>query len=366
VEIAVDTAKTFKPMTILLLRKLQRHPEAERIVRMFPEAQLQVVDRQRGAFSEHRSALAVADAKRVLMIGETSSFLRYFDGCLGNVRCASYVKLVPISNGCPYYCTYCYLAFIYRDYLPFIKMNINYGRMCDEIRDLTTFADNPISFNMGEMLDSLALDHVTLLMSRLVPLFARLPRGYLMLLTKSSNTDGLLSLRPNSQTVISWSLNTQPRIDRFEVGTANLEERIGAAKRCQEHGYRIRLRIDPGIVYPQWQRDYSELIRQSLAVLEPENITLGMLRLLPGHSLLARRAYGARCTQLQNTSLLAVASDGKHRYSLEQRTEFYRSLAEMIRSSNRKTSIGLCRETPEVWDSLKGLCDPDRCNCLIW
>jgi spore photoproduct lyase len=366
VELAVDTAKTFRPKKILLLRKLQRHPEAARIVGMFPEAQVQVVDSQRRAFLGHPSARTVVDAKRVLMIGEASSFLRRFDGCPGNVRCASYVKLVPISNGCPYYCTYCYLAYVYRDYLPFIKMNINYGRMCDEIRDLIAFAEDPISFNMGEMLDSLALDHVSLLMSRLVPLFARLARGCLMLLTKSANVEGLLSLPPNDRTVVSWSLNTQPMIERFEVGAASLQERIDAAKRCREHGYRIRLRIDPGILYPEWRQDYAELIHRSLAVLEPENITLGMLRLLPGHFPLARRAYGDRGAQLQKMALPETASDGKHRYFLEQRIEFYRALADMIRSSNSRTSIGLCRETPEVWDSLKALCDPGKCNCLIW
>ena len=148
--------------------------------------------------------------------------------------------------------------------------------MCDEIWDLAAKAKNPIRFNMGEMLDSLALDHISSLTSRLVPLFSRLSNGYLMLLTKSSNIDGLLSLTPNGQTVVSWSLNTQPMIDSFEVGTASLEERLHAAKRCQERGYRIRLRIDPGILYPDWQRDYAELICKSLAVLEPENITLGM------------------------------------------------------------------------------------------
>lgn len=38
------------------------------------------------------------------------------------------------------------------DYLPFIRMNINYSKMCDEICDLTANAQNAISFNMGEML----------------------------------------------------------------------------------------------------------------------------------------------------------------------------------------------------------------------
>jgi spore photoproduct lyase len=364
----MDTARLFRPNTIFLLRRLQRHPEAARIIEMFPEAHVQLVDRQRDAvLPRHSSKPPIVAGKRVLMIGEASSFLRHFDGCLGDgVRCASYVKLVPISNGCPYYCTYCYLAYVYRDYVPFIKMNINYRKMCDEICDLAAYARNAVSFNMGEMLDSLALDHVSLLTSRLVPLFSRLSTGYLMLLTKSSNTDGLLSLTPNSQTVISWSLNTQPMIDLYEVGTASLEERIHAAKCCQEHGYRIRLRIDPGILYPDWRRDYTELIRKALAVLEPENITLGMLRLLPGHFRLARQAYGNRGARLQNMGLTERASDFKYRYSPEQRAEFYQFVADAILAHDKHISIGLCRETTYIWDNLKHRCDPHKCNCLIW
>lgn len=364
----MDTARAFKPNTIFLLRRLQEHPEAARIIGMFPEARIQIVDRQRDVvLPPHPSTPATVAGKRVLMIGEASSFLRHFDGCLGrDVRCTSYVKLVPVSNGCPYYCTYCYLSYVYRDHLPFIKMNINYGKMCDEIWDLAVFAQNAISFNMGEMLDGLALDHVSLLTSRLVPLFSRLSHGHLMLLTKSSNVDGLLNLRPNRQTVVSWSLNTQPMIDSFEVGTASLEQRIQAAKRCQEHGYRVRLRIDPGILYPDWRRDYPELIHKSLAVLEPENITLGMLRLLPGHFRLARQAYGNRGARLQDVGLTERASDGKCRYSPEQRIDFYQLLTGAILAHDRDMSIGLCRETPHVWDHLKNLCDPHECNCLIW
>jgi len=364
----MDTAKTFKPTTILVLRRLQRRPEVERIIGVFPQAQVRVVDRQRDWSALRPSSKhTIVAGKRVLMLGEATSFLRHFDGCLGSgIRCASYVKLVPISNGCPYFCTYCYLAYVYRDYLPFIKLNLNYDRMCDEIFDLAAYSPDAVSFNMGEMLDSLALDYVSLLTSRLIPLFSRLSRGYLMLLTKSVNVDGLLNLRPNSHVVVSWSLNTQPMIDRFEAGTAGLEERINAAKRCQEHGYRIRLRIDPGVLYPNWQRDYAELIHRSLAVLEPESITLGMLRLLPGHFRLARQAYGHRGEQLQNVGLAERATDGKYRYPPEQRVQFYRSLIDTIRSINKSVPVGLRRETPHVWDNLKDHCDPAKCNCLVW
>lgn len=364
----MDTAGAFKPSTILLWRKVQQHPEAERIIGMFPEARVEIVDRQRVASlpgRDHRHP--VVAGKRILMIGEASSFVRRFDGCLGGgVHCAPYLKLVPISNGCPYYCTYCYLAYVYRDYQPFIKVNINYGKMFEEIEEAAFDTHSMVAFNMGEMLDSLALDHVSLLVERLVPFFGRLPTAHLMLLTKSSGIEGLLRITPNARTIVSWSLNTQRVIEGYEIGTAALEGRIGTARRCQEHGYRVRLRIDPGILYDGWQRDYADLIRRSLAVLDPENITLGMLRLLPGHFDLARQAYAGRAAHLREAGLSEKASDGKLRYPFRRRVEFYRFLIDVIRSFRTRMSIGLCRETEDVWGSLKHCCDPHHCNCLIW
>ncbi len=364
----MDTAGTFKPSTILVWRKVERHAETARIVGMFPQARVEIIDRQRVApLPVHGGRHPIVAGKRVLMIGEASSFLRCFDGNLGaGVCCAPYCKLVPISNGCPYFCTYCYLAYVYRDYQPFIKVNINYGRMFEEIQATARQAGSAVAFNMGEMLDSLALDHVSLLVERLVPSFGRLPNAHLMLLTKSANIEGLLRITPNAQTVVSWSLNTQRMIERYEIGTASLEERLAAARRCQEHGYRVRLRIDPGILYDGGQSDYAELIRKSLAVLQPENITLGMLRLLPGHFALARQAYGGRAGALREAGLSERASDGKLRYPLRQRVEFYRFLIDVIRALNGHMSIGLCRETRDIWKCFKHRCDPHQCNCLVW
>jgi spore photoproduct lyase len=206
---------------------------------------------------------ALLAGKRTLMIGRTSSIVGRFDGRLGtSVRCCPYYKLVPLSNGCPYFCTYCYLAFVYRNYAPFIKININYDTMFKQIRKVLAGAGGKVSFNMGEMLDSLALDHITNLTTMLVPFFAGLSRGYLMLLTKSSNIENLLAVESNDRTVVSWSLNSKRMIEQHELGTAGLPERIEAASKCQQHGYRIRFRIDPGILYPDWQTGYADLIEK--------------------------------------------------------------------------------------------------------
>ena len=219
---------------------------------------------------------------------------------------------------------------------------------------------------MGEMLDSLALDHITNLTKMLVPFFSGFSNTYLMLLTKSNNIDNLLSVEPNEHTIVSWSLNAQEPIKQYKLGTASLYERIKAAKLCQDHGYRTRFRIDPGILHADWQAGYANLIQKTLTATRPENITLGMLRLLPGHLRLAVEAYGNRARKLWNHNFVKGASDGKLRYTPKQRVEFYNFLIDTIRSFDKNVSISLCRETPEIWNIFKDRCELKKCNCAIW
>ena len=91
-----------------------------------------------------------------------------------------------------------------------------------------------------------------------------------------------------------------------------------------------------------------------------------MLRLLPGHFNLAAGAYGDRARKLRNYEFVKAASDGKLRYQPKQRIEFYTFVIGTIRSFDKDVSISLCRETPEIWNSFKNICEPEKCNCVIW
>ena len=169
---------------------------------------------------------------------------------------------------------------------------------------------------------------------------------------------------PGRHTVVSWSLNSQQAIDNYEFGTATLAQRLTAAKKCQEHGYRIRFRIDPGILHHDWKNAYSDMIRQALTTVTPENITLGMLRMLPGHKKLAAAAYRKNSAALTRQPLTQKNSDGKLRYAHANRIEFYKHVISCIKSYNCCVTISLCRETPEVWHAMKNLCAPGDCNCV--
>jgi spore photoproduct lyase len=360
----LDTAKNFKPDKILLWDKVSDNFEAQRIINLFKNAEVQIIKNQKPRYSKSISmAEALQNSKKTLMIGETSSFTNYFDGNIGNgMRCFSYYKLVPLSNGCPYNCVYCYLAYVYRKYGAFIKININYDKMLRQIKKLAMSNPDKICFNFGEMLDSLALNHITNITSLLIPFFENFSNKYLMMLTKSINIDNLLKIKPNPQVVVSWSLNPQTIIDKFETGTASLDERINAAKQCQGHDYRIRFRIDPGILCDNWKTTYESLLKKIFTYTEPENITIGMLRLFKGHINLSKRAYDIN-GELKIFDLLKEnARDNKLRYIFEQRLEFYKFMIDAILSYHKKTSIGICRESQEIHEQLSY--KRHLCNCI--
>lgn len=357
----MDSAKNFYPEIIYLWDKICDNFEAQKIISLFKDAKVQILKSQKLIYPDNLSiAGALKKSKKILMLGNTSSFVNHFDGHIGtNMRCFSYYKLIPLSNGCPYKCIYCYLAYIYRKYGAFIKINLNYSIMFKQIQKIS-LQPNKTCLNFGEMLDSLALDHITQLSTNLIPFFQKFNNCYLMMLTKSSNIENLLKLKPNNQVIISWSLNPQNIIDQYEYGTASLEERINAAKLCQQQGYRIRFRIDPGILIHSWKNDYASLINTIFNHTEPENITLGTLRLFKAHISLSKKAYNFDTDLF--SSLTETGNDGKLRYKTDSRVEYYKFLIDIISSYGKNTSVGVCREDEEIHEKLN--CKSNLCNCI--
>jgi spore photoproduct lyase len=163
-------------------------------------------------------------------------------------------------------------------------------------------------------------------------------------------------------------MNPQPEIDRDEHGTSSLEERLRAARRCQDAGYRLGFHFDPMIEYPGWEDDYRRLVEEIFATVDWRRISwlsLGVLRQTPG----LRRTMGER---FPRTKLLTgeqvSCPDGKLRYFQPLRVAMYRKMAGWIRRAAPTVKIYLCMESKEVWEQVFGYapgCEKDLGNKLV-
>jgi DNA repair photolyase len=121
-----------------------------------------------------------------------------------------------------------------------------------------------------------------------------------------------------------------------------------AARRLKSQGWRVRMRIDPIIL----GFDYSWIINQ-LKELAPERVTLGTLR------------SEANLWRFVNNGLFAALekpSDpkGMARYPFDQRLGLYRPAVEAL---SGVCPLGLCEETPDMWEALGLDKDAKSCNC---
>jgi len=301
-------------------------------------------------------------------VSRTRKFVEPFVNSDPDSVCPTFLKLTPATH-CPFDCQFCFLQGTYRTLRPGVCLYTDLPGMLRDIdgaimrRDLCQRPRDrkPLVFNAGEMCDSLAtLGLMPGLLPELVNHFSEPGYDKLLLLTKSARTGQLLDLDHRGSTIVAWSLNCNRVIQEVELGAASLDERLGAARACQEAGYPVRFRFDPLVAIDIWEEQYSEMVERTLATVVPERITLGSYRLLGNLDRIIEQRFPD--STLLNQEL---ERDGKRlRYPHELRRRMYEFVIGEIRKHDDTTPVSICKETPRMWADLKQHLTPRACNCL--
>ncbi|MCX5750956.1 MAG: radical SAM protein [Candidatus Saganbacteria bacterium] len=224
-------------------------------------------------------------AKQIIFAKQKGKWMKRCPGTPEHI-CCNYL-VINNGMGCPFNCTYCYLQ-TYMNQSSFDRSVILYDNIDTLLKELKTFLKEETNGNFrigtGEFTDSLALDNKVGLSEKLIKLFAKQDKHLLELKTKSTNIDHLLGLDHKGKTIFSWTLNPEILIRGDEQGTASLKDRLKAAKRCAEAGYKISFHFDPLIHIANWEEEYQRVVDQIFDYLKEEDLTwisLGALRFLP-------------------------------------------------------------------------------------
>lgn len=311
-----------------------------------------------------RDGDSFGQAKKTLTLARhKGDFLKKCPGSEGQVCCNYFV--INFASNCPMDCSYCYL----QEYLSNNSSLTVFGNVNDllEETDRTLARHRGVFFRIGtgEITDSLALEPYTGMVSELIPYFAEQPNVLLELKTKSDCVESLLDLDPKGRIVVGWSMNPQKIIDLDEHGTASLSERLQAARRCQEAGYRLGFHFDPMIEYPGWEPDYESMVEQTFATIDWRKLSwlsLGVLRQTTGLKRKMRERFPSSALL---TGEQVLCPDGKFRYFQPLRVEMYRKMVRWIRRAAPTVKIYLCMESRQVWEQVFGFvpgCERDLGN----
>lgn len=332
----------------------EKGPVFRNLKAAFPKAAIKFADQM----DFHADALLTSrDAfgegkKKLFLQRHKGDFLKKCPGSNGQVCCNYFV--INFASNCPMECSYCYL----QDYLasnPALKIFTNVDDLREEAYKLLS-RHRRFFFRIGtgEITDSLALDPYTGFSSEAVPFFAEQPNVLLELKTKSDRVDNLLRLDPKGRVVVSWSMNPQKVIDQDEHLTASLDERLSAAVRCQQAGYKLGFHFDPIIEYPGWETDYRAMVEKIFTMVDPSRIvwlSMGVLRNTKGLKRIMRERFPS--TRLL-TGEQVLCPDGKMRYFQPLRVAMYRKMLRWIRTASPTVFVYLCMESREVWEQVFG------------
>ncbi len=247
--------------------------------------------------------------------------------------------IMNAGMGCGFDCVYCYL----QGYVNAPGIVIP-GNLDDILQRFTDYYHPQMRLGTGQFTDSLFLDDLTGFSRQIIEHFRAFSDVTFELKTKSRCVEGILSTPPAENIVISWSLNPRRIVEALEYRTATLAERIDAAHRCAQAGYRVGFHFDPIIYYSGWQEDYESVVDAIFRCIPEQRIawiSLGCLRM----TWKIRQIMEAR---FPDTDLIfsdqIIGYDGKLRYPERIRRAIYQTMLAYIRHFSKDLCVYLCME----------------------
>ena len=269
-----------------------------------------------------------------------------FRGCI----CQSAWQLHTI-DGCVFRCAYCGLGGLVRCFV-----NIEeYTEHLDEVCERKPFQR---LYKWDNITDVTAFEPEYDASRLLVGYFAQKPDKYLEIYVgKSDNIDSLLPLDHKGKTILQWSVGARTQTARFEPETASWDQRVEAARRCQQAGYIIRFRFSPIIPVRNWKEENAELIARIFERTKPDVISLcpfGWMDLETARSVLDFDLLDPEFVAAMESAAPFLKARGFEfgggtPIPHDARAHMLKFLIDEIRKHSRTIPVSLCLETLEMW-----------------
>ena len=191
--------------------------------------------------------------KRNLIIG-----IRKTHKFVPNNKISDY--LVPYtSSGCTAMCLYCYLVCNYNK-CAYLRLFVNREEMLDKIIKTANESEKELVFEIGSNSDLVLENSITGNLKWTIENFKKAEKGYITFPTKFDMVDDLLDIEGKERVIFRMSVNPKEVIQKVEIGTSRLEQRVEAINKLKEEGYKVGILIAPVIFVDNWEKLYEELV----------------------------------------------------------------------------------------------------------
>lgn len=333
----IDEVSKYSPLSLRLQSLFPKEKIEFVNGRPYPEARGELGAKQ---FEQSKQSIFVTEFK--------GQFFKRCPGAKPGLTCCNYFVL-NFGLQCDFNCSYCYLQSFLNT--PILTLYSNLQDALKELKNLSEgLEQQKLRVGTGEVVDSLSMDPLTHFSHELIEFFKNFPQWSLEFKTKSDYVDQFINLPHSRNVIVSWSVNPQFIVEREEHGTASLERRLTAARKCVAKGFPIAFHIDPMIWFEDWKTHYGELVDQiaeRFSHKEVPYLSVGALRFQPEQRHMMRQRFGMQSLVMRGE--LFPSKDGKMRYERSLREEMFQFIIQRFKAHDPDWNIFLCMEQPETW-----------------
>jgi spore photoproduct lyase len=293
--------------------------------------------------------------------GYTNNFLRMLYGCMDffhyedgkakrsrSVECWSLYDLHS-AYGCFHKCRYCRRGRV-------TTLMLNVEEFLDQVDGLMARTPWQKVYRYDVETDCLILEPEYGMCRALVEHYAALEDRYIILFSKSDNVDFLLNLDHKGHTIMLWTLSTPTVSRRIETDTATTEQRLAAARKCQQAGYTVRFKFKPVIPIANWRAEATDMLEKLFAAVKPDNLSMEMLffdTVQEMKELFDQSLFDpATVRMMEKHEAAGLMKDKMHPFPDDFRAQVYEHYIDEIRCISPDTRVSLCAETQEMWRRL--------------
>ena len=287
------------------------------------------------------------DKETLRLLSFKGEFLKPCPGT-NNYICCGY-QILNIGTNCPLDCSYCILQAYFNK--PSLRIFVN---LEDELAAASEIIDNSpeklYRIGTGEFTDSLALEEIHQFSHLLTDFIGKKKNSVIEFKTKTTEIKRLFDLKTRERVIVSWSLNSPYIVSHEEHKAPSIEQRLTAAKKCQENGFITGFHFDPLIRHDNWKDQYKKTIDLMDKYLDPDKIiwiSMGCIRFVPALKPIILKRHPETII-LDGEFIQGL--DGKSRYLKPLRIEMYRFLKKQLEDwAGHNLGVYLCMESDEIW-----------------
>ena len=254
--------------------------------------------------------------KRNLIIG-----IRKTHKFVPNNKISDYI--VPYtSSGCTAMCLYCYLVCNYNK-CAYLRLFVNREKMLEKIIKTANESEKELVFEIGSNSDLVLENSITGNLRWTIENFSKADKGYITFPTKFDMVDDLLDVQGKEKVIFRMSVNPKEIIQKVEMGTSTLEQRVEAINKLKEAGYKVGILIAPVIFVDNWEKLYEELViylSENLSEKAKKDVFFEVIFMTYSfiHRKINEEAFPS-AIDLYNQDLMTGRGKGKYTYKQEQR-----------------------------------------------